>query len=351
MAIDGGQNGRFAHIPNENLHIATSAEQHVLCGRMPRDLSDAPLKSGNGHQGGKPARAIYLRDGRIFSTGFSKMAERQYAVWDENNLGTALTMEELDSSNGIQFPFYDEDTGLIFLCGKGDSTIRYFEYTSEAPYIHFLSTYSSSDPQRGMGMMSKRGLNIYACEIARFYKLLNSGLCEVISFTVPRKAELFQDDLYPDTAAEEHAITAEEWINGRDANPKLVPVRDLYTGPKSPATSSTGAVPSKTSNVEVSFTKTPLASRASAQNSGSDAPNKPQRAEEAPAVQLKRSPPPPAADTSNDKKHEEVMAMLETVMRRLDDLDRRVKVIESQSASKPAQESVVDSDETHDLQF
>jgi coronin-1B/1C/6 len=36
-----------------------------------------------GHQGAKPARAIYLRDGRIFSTGFSRMSERQYALWDE----------------------------------------------------------------------------------------------------------------------------------------------------------------------------------------------------------------------------------------------------------------------------
>jgi len=27
-------------------------------------------------------------------------------------------MEELDSSNGIMFPFYDEDTNVIFLCGK-----------------------------------------------------------------------------------------------------------------------------------------------------------------------------------------------------------------------------------------
>ena len=71
-------------------------------------------------------------------------------------------------------------------------------------------------------------------------------------------------------------MTADEWINGQDANPKLVAVRDLYTGPKSPATSSAGAAPPKTANVEVSFTKTPLAARVSAQNSGSDAPSKPQ---------------------------------------------------------------------------
>ncbi|CAF4766047.1 unnamed protein product, partial [Rotaria socialis] len=66
-----------------------------------------------------------------------------------------------------------------------------------------------------------------------FYKLLNNGLCEVISFTVPRKSELFQEDLYPDTAAEEHAITADDWIDGKDSHPRLVSVRDLHAGVKS----------------------------------------------------------------------------------------------------------------------
>lgn len=36
-------------------------------------------------------------------------------------------MVELDTSNGVMFPLYDPDTNLIFLCGKGDSVIRYFE--------------------------------------------------------------------------------------------------------------------------------------------------------------------------------------------------------------------------------
>lgn len=72
----------------------------------------------------------------------------------------------------------------------------------------------------------------------------------MISFTVPRKvndlsaliigsnrffsfpqSELFQDDLYPDTAAEEYAITADQWAAGEDAQPKLVSssfCRSLY---------------------------------------------------------------------------------------------------------------------------
>lgn len=33
--------------------------------------------------GSKPAQCAYLKNGQIFSTGFSKMSERQYALWDE----------------------------------------------------------------------------------------------------------------------------------------------------------------------------------------------------------------------------------------------------------------------------
>lgn len=54
--------------------------------------------------------------------------------------------------------------------------IRYLEVTDEAPYVHFLSMYQSSDPQRGIGWMPKRGLNVNACEIAR-YQFLGIRYC------------------------------------------------------------------------------------------------------------------------------------------------------------------------------
>ena len=46
--------------------------------------------------------------------------------------------------------------------------------------------------------------------------------------TVPRKSELFQDDLYPDTAAQEAAMTADEWLDGRNARPVLMSLRDVF---------------------------------------------------------------------------------------------------------------------------
>lgn len=53
-------------------------------------------------------------------------------------------------------------------CPQGDSSIRYFEITEEPPYIHFLNTFTSKEPQRGMGWMPKRGLDVSKCEIARW---------------------------------------------------------------------------------------------------------------------------------------------------------------------------------------
>jgi len=50
---------------------------------------------------------------------------------------------------------------------QGDSSIRYFEITDESPYVHYLNTFSSKEPQRGMGYMPKRGLDVNKCEIAR----------------------------------------------------------------------------------------------------------------------------------------------------------------------------------------
>lgn len=51
--------------------------------------------------------------------------------------------------------------------------------------------------------------------------------------TVPRKSELFQEDLYPDTLGDSSALTADEWLNGQDAEPILISLKDGYKPPSS----------------------------------------------------------------------------------------------------------------------
>ncbi|CAB0011130.1 unnamed protein product [Nesidiocoris tenuis] len=70
------------------------------------------------HEGSKATRAIYLKSGLIFTTGFSKMSERQYSLRAPEHLTEPIVMVELDTSNGVMFPIYDPDTNLVYLCGK-----------------------------------------------------------------------------------------------------------------------------------------------------------------------------------------------------------------------------------------
>ncbi|XP_029371133.1 uncharacterized protein LOC115051697 isoform X2 [Echeneis naucrates] len=183
------------------------------------------------HEGARPMRAIFLADGNIFTTGFSRMSERQLALWKSDNMDEPICVQEMDSSNGVLLPFYDPDTNIVYLCGKGDSSIRYFEITDEAPFVHYLNTFSTKEPQRGMGYMPKRGLDVNKCEIARFYKL-HERKCEPIIMTVPRKSDLFQDDLYPDTAGPDPSLEAEEWFAGKNGGPILISLKDGYVSTK-----------------------------------------------------------------------------------------------------------------------
>ena len=70
------------------------------------------------HDGAKASRAIYLRSGFVFTTGFSKMSERQYSLRAPGRLNEPIVMVDLDTSNGVLFPFYDADTNMVYLCGK-----------------------------------------------------------------------------------------------------------------------------------------------------------------------------------------------------------------------------------------
>eukprot|EP01135_Chromosphaera_perkinsii_P009382 Nk52_evm58s1737 gene=Nk52_evmTU58s1737 len=182
-----------------------------------------------GHQGTKPSRCVWLgKMNRIFSTGFSRMSERQYSIWDADNLEAPLKTEILDTSSGVLMPFFDPDVNMVYIGGKGDGNIRYYEVVDDKPYIYFLSEYKSSTPQRGFGWMPKRGCDVTQCEVARFYKLYSTGLIEPIRMVVPRKSDMFQEDIFPDCASYEPALTAEEWLSGKSAEPKLMSLKDGF---------------------------------------------------------------------------------------------------------------------------
>lgn len=53
-----------------------------------------------------------------------------------------------------------------------------------------------------------------------------------IHTAISLQSDLFQDDLYPDTAGPEAAMEAEEWVAGKTAAPILISLREAYVPTK-----------------------------------------------------------------------------------------------------------------------
>jgi len=226
-----------------NLYATASKDKKV---RVVDPRSNSVIGEVEAHAGIKGMRLSFLgRRNKLFSMGFSKISERQFSLWDPRSMDKPVHTENIDTAAGILMPFYDNDTNVLYLAGKGDGNIRYYEQVDEAPYIYGLSEYKSATPQRGMGWVAKTNLDTSTCEIARLLKLTATAV-EPISFNVPRKSDIFQDDLYPPTFSGEPSLSASEWFGGKNAEPKLVQLSPGYVAVKKDETNfKTVAVESK----------------------------------------------------------------------------------------------------------
>lgn len=208
-------------INREGSLIATTSKDKIL--RIIEPRTGIVVSQEAAHSSSKQSKVIFLDGGKVLTTGFSKHSDRQYSIWDQHDLKKPLATADVDSASGILQPFYDFDTKTLFLCGKGEGTIRYYETSNEAPYIWYLNQFVSGQPQKALGFMPKRALDVDACEIFRFYKLVSGNLVEPVSFIVPRKSTLFQADLYPDTLSTVPAMTIKDWfVLGMNVKPNLM---------------------------------------------------------------------------------------------------------------------------------
>lgn len=102
--------------------LATTCRDRKLRIFDPRVGGEA-VRTGEGHGGIKGARLAWMGDmDKIASTGFSKMSDRQVAIWETGSLTSEKTIN-IDQSAGVIMPFWS-DNGILFLAGKGDGNIR-----------------------------------------------------------------------------------------------------------------------------------------------------------------------------------------------------------------------------------
>ncbi|KAF2497568.1 coronin-6 [Lophium mytilinum] len=210
-----------------SLLVTTSRDKKM---RIWDTRQEKPAHEVPGHPGAKNSRAVWMGEhDRIATTGFSRMSDRQLGLWDSRSPKEPIGgFTILDSISGVCMPFWDEGTQCLYLAGKGDGNIRYYEY--EHDKFEYLSEYKSADPQRGIAFMPKRGINLHDNEVLRCFKTVSDSYIEPISFIVPRRAEVFQSDIYPPTTGSKPAVSASEWFGGKTGLPPKISLESVYEG-------------------------------------------------------------------------------------------------------------------------
>ena len=177
------------------------------------------------HEGARPQKVCWLgASDKILTTGFSKMSERQYGIFDIRDFSKPLVMKRFDENTGVLYPYYDEDTGLIFCVGRGENLISFFEFTDKDNFIEPVGIFKGSAPCKGFSFMPKRTMDIMQNELMRGVRLSLKQV-EYISFKLPRKTGAFCPDLYPPCISGEATNTFDDWWNNKkDTDPKRIEV-------------------------------------------------------------------------------------------------------------------------------
>lgn len=205
----------------------------------------------NAHEGAKSIKMVNLGNtGKFLSVGFTRESQRQIKIWDPRNSTQEVLRLELDQAAGVIMPFFDPDTNIVYLAGKGDGNVRCYEVTDNGTQLYPVTDFRTNVSAKGMGFVPKRGLNILGNETARLMKLTPNNSVEPLSFVVPRKSEGFQEDIFPDTASSEPAHTSDEWLAGSDLPPKLMSLN--------PSVTSKLPTPSPSSKTVFSFKTVPM---------------------------------------------------------------------------------------------
>jgi coronin-1B/1C/6 len=205
--VEAGKNIHNLEQPDQPYHIDWSSDGSKMA-VMRKDKTIAIIdprdhKSEIKAEGldSKPGRVVWADPARkLIATGV-KGGSRVIAVYDPKKFNAPLSVVDVDQGGSVLTPYYDPDTSVLFLPGKGDATLRYYEVSEKDEgdqYCFSLADFRDNESSKGGCFLPKTACDVLKSEIAIFYRLMRDWVSP-ISFVVPRKSDQFQADLFPDT--------------------------------------------------------------------------------------------------------------------------------------------------------
>ena len=132
----------------------------------------------------------------------------------------------IDHGAGSLVPYVDQDSGLLYVLGRGDTTLSLIDTTDQMAVLQ--RTVVSTHTSYGYALLPKPCLDVFDCEVGRLLNLTSKTILPV-GMHVPRRSHReLHEDLFPPTASTlKAALTPQEWMTGQSSLPTTSPVLEL----------------------------------------------------------------------------------------------------------------------------
>ena len=194
------------------------------------------------HGGSRAFTALWGGPGHaVLSAGSAQRGGREVCLLDARKASEGPVFRKLvDAQTGELMPVYDEDSSVLWVWGRGDTSAKHYEVDAAAATAadafdagQDWRTASGAGPHCGVCALPKSACDVMALEVIKFLRLTTTTV-ETVGFSVPRTAELkayFNDDLFRETRARMSSMDAESWAGGEDAPPVLASRRPSSNPP------------------------------------------------------------------------------------------------------------------------
>ncbi|WKY01111.1 hypothetical protein Q1695_015259 [Nippostrongylus brasiliensis] len=224
QSLDWSEDGKLLAVSSDK-----GRQVHVYDARS----STTPIKQLDVHQGlGRESRVLFCGD-RLLSSGFTSKRTQEVHVVDVGKWDKPVHTQEYVSTTGVLMPFYDPDTKLVFLVGKGTNKLFIAEFQTKVPYLSPVYDMSLAEQNLGACLGTKRNVTVMDGEVDTLYQLTKHSILPIPCIVPRRSYRDFHADLFPDTRGANAGCTAAEWIGGSDALPakvSLAPVSAQVNG-------------------------------------------------------------------------------------------------------------------------
>ena len=179
----------------------------------------------NAFDGNKSAKMNFMGNtDLIATTGHSKHNDRQIKIFDMKKFDEPVQTLVVDHQAYTCQNYYDPDTTLLFIPGRGESSCKYYELVNGA--FKKAAEYTSEDASRSSTFLQKRFVNYNKSELATMIKLTKNWV-GYVHFYYPKKVEQFDSSLFPECLTGEASNTFDAWMEGKDVDPIRKPINQI----------------------------------------------------------------------------------------------------------------------------